>query len=93
MLAAIFYYQTMILITTIAHISHCLQYKLHFFYVEDLVHFLIFSEMMIFCANFITNVLVLFVASVVDIKNVKPNQKDKMVELAKKDIDENTEND
>ena len=73
MLAAIFFYQTMILITTIAHISHCLQYKLHFFYVEDLVHFLLFSELMIFCANFITNVIVLLIASLVDIKNVKPN--------------------
>ena len=68
MLISIFIYQTMILKTTIAHIKHCLDNNLHFFYVEDVVHFLLFSEMMIFCANFITNIIVLIFASLFDIK-------------------------
>ncbi len=46
---------------------------MHFFYTEDIAHFLIYSEIMTFCANLFTNVLIIFAASTIDIKLMKIN--------------------
>jgi hypothetical protein len=51
---------------------------LHFFYTEDIAHFLIYSEIMTFCANLFTNVLIIFAASTIDIKLMKINDNTKV---------------
>ena len=74
-LLTILKYQSMILFTTIEHINHAISNNLHFFYAEDIAHFLIYSEIMTFCANLFTNVLIIFAASSIDIKIMKNNSK------------------
>ncbi len=51
---------------------------MHFFYTEDIAHFLIYSEIMTFCANLFTNVLIIFAASTIDIKLMKINDNTKV---------------
>jgi hypothetical protein len=69
LLLAIFKYQSMILYTTIKHINHANSSNLNFFYTEDIGHFLIYSEIMAFCANLFTNVIIIFAATTID--NIK----------------------
>ncbi len=71
LLICIFGYQSMILFTTIEHTSYVRANGLHFFYVEDIVHFLIYLEIMTFCANLFTNIFIIMVASATDIKMMK----------------------
>jgi hypothetical protein len=61
----------MILETTIEHINYALTNNLHFFYVEDIVHFLVYLEIMTFSANLVTNIVIVAVASYIDIKMIK----------------------
>jgi hypothetical protein len=61
----------MILETTIEHINYALANNLHFFYVEDIVHFLVYLEIMTFSANLVTNIVIVAVASYIDIKMIK----------------------
>ncbi len=64
----------MILLTTIDHINHAIQKNYHFFFVEDIVHFFIFSEIMTFCTNLLTNIIIAFVATTINIKLPKNNK-------------------
>ena len=57
--------------TTIQHITYANVNNLHFFYAEDIAHFLIYLEIMTFCANISTNIVIIMVASIIDIKMIK----------------------
>jgi len=77
LLFTILQYQSLILDTTIQHITYAHVNNLHFFYAEDIVHFLIYLEIMTFCANILTNIVIIMVASVIDIKMIKGGFTDK----------------
>lgn len=84
----------MILDTTIQHITYAHVNSLHFFYAEDIVHFLIYLEIMTFCANILTNIVIIMVASIIDIKLIKSgfSESDRRryeVGLAQRDVIEN----
>jgi len=66
---------------------------LHFFYTEDIAHFLIYSEIMTFCANLFTNVLIIFAASTIDIKLMKINKDTKFnkITLAQMEVIESND--
>ena len=70
-LFAILNYQSMILESTIEHINYALENNLQFFYAEDIVHFLVYLEIMTFGANLATNILIVAIASYIDIKLIK----------------------
>jgi hypothetical protein len=61
----------MILESTIEHINYALENNLQFFYAEDIVHFLVYLEIMTFGANLATNILIVAIASYIDIKLIK----------------------
>ena len=71
LLFAILYYQSMIVETTIAHINYALANNLHFFYVEDISHLIVYLEIMTFAANLMTNIIIVLIASFIDIKLIK----------------------
>ncbi len=80
--------------TTIQHITYAKVNNLHFFYAEDIAHFLIYLEIMTFCANILTNILVIMIASIIDIKLIKGgysvNERKKLeVKLAQVEVMEN----
>ena len=70
--SAVMMYQGMVLYSAIGHIKNATDKKLHFFYVEDIVHFLVFSEIIIFFSNLIMNGLILLVASCFGVKMLRP---------------------
>jgi hypothetical protein len=70
-LFAILNYQSMILKTTIEHINYALDNNLPFFYVEDIVHYLVYLEIMTFAANLITNIVIVAIASYINVKMIK----------------------
>lgn len=77
LLFAILQYQSLILDTTIQHITYAKVNTLHFFYAEDIVHFLIYLEIMTFCANILTNIVIIMIASLIDVKLIKSGYSDK----------------
>jgi hypothetical protein len=44
---------------------------LNFFYVEDIVHYLLFTEIVVFVANLIMNVIILLFASCFNVKKLR----------------------
>ena len=94
LLYAILQYQSLILETTIQHITYAHVNNLHFFYAEDIVHFLIYLEIMTFCANILTNIVIIMVASIIDIKMIKSGfseseRRKYEFDLAKREVMEN----
>lgn len=65
------YYWIMILVITDGHIRNLLSKKLNFFFVENYLHFIIFSEIVVFFTVFAMNIVVLFFASCFSAKKLR----------------------
>ena len=70
-------YQGLIFYSAVGHIQNAIEHKFHFFFVENNVHFLILSDIIIFFANLFTNIIILFIASCIGSKKLK-NQRPKL---------------
>ncbi len=71
----------MIIDSTIVHINFIKANNLHYFYSEDIAHFLIFIEITTFCSNLFTNFLIILVGSAIDIKLYKPKIKKEQMRM------------
>ena len=87
----------MILETTIEHINYANANNLPFFYAEDIVHLVVYLEIMTFSANLLTNIVIVAVASYIDIKIIKngfSKDRKRRLELAfaQREVIENNDN-